>query len=135
MKPLKMQFQELSTALQSLHRDLLMMEAKLLEGETGRKLTPYELLHASLNDPNLAWLRQISSLIVTIDTTIDEATNLGATEAVQIANAVLTLFEKPPALIDTDFWTKYAKYLNSNPDVIMKHAQVKSLVGNLRPKM
>ena len=84
---LKKQFQELSTALQSLHRDLLMMEAKTLEGESGRKLSPYDLLHASLHDPNLAWLRQISSLIVNSATPITPAG--GSLFPVQVTGAGL----------------------------------------------
>lgn len=134
-KDLKRKFQELSTALQSLHRDLLMKEAKHLEGESGRKLTPYELLHASLNDPNLAWLRQLSTLIVNIDTTVDEAQNLSSSEAAQISDSVLTLLEKPAGLIETDFWRHYSDYLSHDVDIIMKHSQVKALVAELRPKM
>lgn len=132
---LKKKFQELSTGLADLHRSLLMLEAKKLESETGRKITPYELLHASLHDPNMAWLRQMSAMIVTIDTTIDEATNLGTKEASQIAVEVLTLIEKPASLIATDFWTKYSNYLSDNAEIIMKHSKVKSLIENLRPRM
>jgi hypothetical protein len=131
---LKRRFQELSQALQELHKDLLMLEAKNLEVETGRKITPYELLHASLHDPNMMWLRQMSALIVMIDTTIDEATNLSGQESNQIADEVITLLEKPKGLIATDFWTKYSQYLAVNPDIILKHSNVKTLAGNLRPK-
>lgn len=132
---LKKTFQDVSAALRDLHKDLLMLEAKHLETEMGRKITPYELLHASMHDPNLAWLRQISALIVTIDTTIDETTNLSGTEANQIASSVMVLLEKPPGLISTDFWSKYSAYLAHNPDIIMKHSKVKTLIENLKPKM
>lgn len=132
---LKAKFKALSAALMDLHRDLLMMEAKKLEGETERKITPYEILHASLHDPNMAWLRQMSALIVSIDTTIDETETLSAKEANQIANEVSTLLEKPAGLISTDFWTKYSAYLAQHPDIIMKHSRVKNLVEDLRPKM
>jgi hypothetical protein len=132
---MKKTFQEVSAALMDLHRDLLMLEARHLEGETGRKLTPYELLHASLHDPNLAWLRQISALIVSIDTTIDEIPNLSAKEANQIANEVLSLLEKPDGLDENDFWGKYTHYLAHHPDIVMKHSRVKTLVSEMRPKM
>lgn len=133
--PIKKRFQELSQALMDLHRDLLMMEAKTLESESGRRLSPYDLLHASLHDPNLAWLRQISALIVTIDTTIDETTNLSAQEANRIANEVLTLLEKPAGANETAFWSKYSGYLAHNADIIMKHSRVKTLVEALKPSM
>lgn len=132
---LKKTLQELSAALRDLHRDLLMLEAKVLEGELGRKLTPYELLDASLRDSNLAWLRQMSLLIVSIDTTIDEATNLSGKESNQIAAEVLALLEKPQGPTETAFWTKYTSYLSHNADIIMKHSRVKSLVGRLKPMM
>lgn len=132
---LKKTFQDLSAALMDLHRDLLMKEAHRLESESGRKMTPYELLHASLHDARLAWLRQISALIVTIDTTIDEATNLSAKEANQIANEVWMLLEKPTGSASLDFWTKYTQYLSHDAEIIMKHSRVKSTLDNLRPKM
>ena len=113
---LKNILQELSAALRDLHRDLLMLEAKTLENEMGRKLSPYDLLNASLRHPQLTWLRQVSILIVSIDTTIDEATNLSAKEANQIANEVLTLLEKPHS--ESEFWTKYSGYLSNNADIM-----------------
>ncbi len=116
-----------------LHKALLMLEAKKLEQAEGRKLTPYELLNASLQDPALAWLRVISQLIVNIDTIIDETPSLSNQDANRVANEVLTALEKPMGLITTDFWTHYTEYLSSNPDIIMMHSKVKTLLTSLRP--
>ncbi|MGE3684596.1 MAG: hypothetical protein AB7G93_23005 [Bdellovibrionales bacterium] len=132
---LKATFKELSTALQSLHRDLLMLEAKKLEAELGRKITPYELLHASLNDPGMAWLRLMSELIVNIDTILDEMPNLSGQEAGRVASQVLNIIERPAEPVDTDFWRNYSKYLSSNPEVIMKHSRVKEILERLRPNL
>ena len=132
--PLKKTLQELSAALRDLHRDLLLLEAKVMEEALGRKLSPYDLLNASLRDPKLNWLRQISILIVSIDTTIDEATNLSGKEANQIASEVLALLERPPGDTESEFWSKYSSYL-SNAEIIMKHSRVKTLLGLLRPRM
>lgn len=132
---LKGKFKELSSSLMDLHRTLLMLEAKTLETESGRAITPYELLHATLHDPNLAWLRAISQLIVNIDTIIDEATNLSSKESIQVASAVSNLLENPQGAQVQDFWTHYTKYLSSNADVIMKHSKVKSIISNFSPKM
>ena len=132
---LKKNFQELSTALMDLHKTLLMLEAKQMETESGRKITPYELLHASLHDPKLAWLRAISQLIVTIDTIVDETPNLSGKEASQVASEVLTLLEKPQPGATQEFWLQYSKYLSHNPDIIMKHSHVKTLLGGISPKM
>jgi hypothetical protein len=132
---LKQKFKELSAALIELHRQLLMLEAKKLASESGRPMTPYELLHASLNDPKLAWLRFMSELIVNIDTIVDETPNLSSKEASQVADEVSNLLEKPQTTDNRDFWTGYSKYLSENPDIIMKHSQVKALLTNLRPKM
>ncbi len=130
---LKSVFIELSTSLKDLHRDLLMLEAKKMEARMGRKVNPYELLNASLHDASFAWLRTMSELIVQIDTVIDETPNLSAQESHRVANEVLTVLEKPPGLIATDFWTHYSDYLASNADVIMRHSTVKEILGRLRP--
>lgn len=130
---LKKRLEQLSTSIQSLHRDLLMLEARKLEAQTGHKMTPYELLHASLNDPNLAWLRQMSALIVSIDETTDDAPNLSAQDANKIANEVLALIE-PPAGATNDFWTKYTAYLADSPEITMKHSTVKRQISELRPQ-
>lgn len=132
---LKRKFKELSSVLIELHRTLLMLEAKKLESESGRPMTPYELLHASLHDPKLAWLRFMSELIVNIDTIIDETPNLSSKEASQVADEVSTLLEKPQTPDNKDFWTGYSKYLSENPDIIMKHSHLKELLTNLRPRM
>lgn len=132
LKPL---FQDISRALTELHRELLMREATKLESEGGRKISPYELLHASLYDPRLAWLRPMSALIVVIDTMIDEAPNLSGQEASQIANEVLSLLERPASGSDSDFWSKYSSYLSHDADVIMRHSKVKAHIASLRPKM
>jgi hypothetical protein len=133
MADLKKKFDDLSKGLMELHRALLMLEAKKLEQAAGKKLTPYELLGASLQDPALAWLRVISQLIVTIDTVIDETPVLSNQDANRVANEVLTALEKPPGLIATDFWTRYSEYLHSNPDIIMMHSKVKAFLTELRP--
>lgn len=132
---LKSIFNELSNSLKDLHRDLLMLEAKRLEGERGKKLSPYDLLHASLNDTSLAWLRTMSELIVQIDTVVDETPNLSAQDSHRVANEVLNVLEKPAGLIATDFWTNYSNYLNHNADIIMRHSKVKTLLARLRPSM
>lgn len=112
-----------------------MLEAKRLEGEQGKALSPYELLHASLNDPSLAWLRKMSELIVNIDTIIDETPNLSAQDTHRVANEVLLVLEKPTGLITTDFWTNYSLYLANNADIIMRHSKVKEILGQLRPSI
>jgi hypothetical protein len=133
--PLKQALEQLSTALQALHKELLMLEAKTLESESGRKLNPYELLNASLNDPKLSWLRSLSALIVQIDTIVDEAENLSGKESNEISSLVLALLEKPEAHQPQHFWLKYSAYLSHQPDVIMRHSKVKDLVSKLRPMM
>lgn len=131
---LKRYLQDLSTALQELHRDLLMSEAKAFQTETGKQMNPYELLSASLHDPRFSWLRQMSAAIVHIDTIVDEVTNLTANDANQIANEVLALIEKPMESHSQEFWNKYTPHLN-NPDTIMRHSKVKTILESLKPKM
>ncbi len=128
-------FRELTQALIDLHRELLMLEAKALEGESGRKVSPYELLHASLNNPSFSWLRLMSEMIVNIDTIIDETPKLSGKEANWVSNEVLNLIEKPQGAVQSEFWQKYSHHLSANPDIIMKHSRVKEVLKDLRPSM
>lgn len=123
----------LSQALQELHRDLLMLQARSLATENGKAINPYELLRASLHDPAFAWLRKMSTLIVHIDTIVDEVENLSGRETNEIADLVLALIEKPEPKVDQEFWDRYSAHLSSNPDIIMKHSKVKELLSALRP--
>lgn len=132
---LKKNLLELSAALKDLHKELLMLEAKNLQASADHRLSPYEILHASLNNPAFAWLRSMSLLIVNIDTVVDETQTLSGKEANQVADAVLGLLEKPLQPPESDFWQKYSGYLSENPDIIMKHSQVKSIIAILRPNM
>ena len=132
---LKKSFDELSRAIQRLHRALLMAESRRLTAETGREFTPYELLNASLNDPSLAWLRRLSTLIVDIDTLVDDAPNLGATEATAVSAKVSGLLDQPTNESPAEFWDKYTAGINADPDLVLQHARIKDMVGALRPRM
>lgn len=129
---LKIALQGLSQALQELHRTLLLTEAQRLSNESGAPVNPYDLLQASLHDPSFAWLRQMSMLIVHIDMVVDETENLSGTEANQIHELVLRLIEKPDEGKDQEFWSKYSAYLN-DPEIIMMHSKVKTILGSLAP--
>jgi hypothetical protein len=133
---IKKTFKELSGSLMALHKDLLMLEAKLLEADRGKKLTPYELLNATLTDPKLAWLRKLSELIVNIDTIVDETENLSAQESHRVANEVLLIIEKPAdGFADDIFWVRYSEYLAHNPDIIMRHSALKQIIDRIKPVM
>jgi hypothetical protein len=130
-EPLKKAFQDLSQALQSLHRSLLMLQANQLN--EGEPVNPYDLLQATLHDPAFAWLRKMSALIVHVDTIIDETPTLGGVEANQVHDQVLRLIEKPDPKLDQDFWNHYSAHLANNPEIIMKHSNVKTILERLRP--
>lgn len=125
----------LSHALQSLHRDLLMLQARSLSQEDGKPINPYELLRASLHDPAFSWLRKMSALIVHIDTIVDEIDNLSGRETGEIANMVLALIEKPEASLNQEFWIRYSAHLSTDPNIIMKHSKVKEILSALKPNL
>lgn len=125
----------LSQALQSLHRDLLMLQARSLSQEDGKPINPYELLRASLHDPAFSWLRKMSALIVHIDTIVDEIDNLSGRETGEIANMVLALIEKPDSNLNQEFWTHYSAHLSTDPNIIMRHSKVKEILSVLKPNL
>lgn len=104
------------------HRLLLEMERVELERTRGR-LAPNEYLQAVLNDPEFAWLRPASQLIVQIDEALDEAEQEHVPVASDVTASLLAqvraLFTPVPPT--TTFATRYLQMLQRHPDVVFAH--------------
>ncbi|HVA58299.1 MAG: hypothetical protein WBQ26_15015 [Gemmatimonadaceae bacterium] len=115
----------LKTARQGLlrvHRLLLEMERVELERSRGR-LAPNEYLQAVLHEPEFAWLRPASQLIVQIDEALDEADREEGPVASDLTASLLAqvralLTPIPPT---TAFATRYLQMLQRHPDVVFAH--------------
>ena len=109
-----------------LHKLLLDTERIRYEQVRGR-VSKDELLQLAINHDQFAWLHHLSELIVQIDELIhaDEPVTSEAIAAL-IADARLLL---TPDEAGNDFAVKYDAALQRNPDVVLAHADLVTLLA------
>ena len=121
------QLGELHMALLRLHKVLLDDERAVYEREHGR-IGGTKMLDLVINDPQFAWLRRISELIVEVDE-ITESELPGAEDE---AKAVLTHIRSllVPGQSGNEFQKKYDDALQRQPDAVLIHGQVISILSH-----
>jgi hypothetical protein len=109
-----------------LHKLLLGTERIRYEQVRGR-VSKGELLQLVINHDQFAWLHRLSELIVQIDELIhsDEPITSEAIAAL-IADVQILL---TPDEVGNDFAVKYDMVLQRNPDVVLAHADVVTLLA------
>ena len=109
-----------------LHKLLLDTERIRYEQVRGR-VSKGELLQLAINHDQFAWLHRLSELIVQIDELIhsDEPVTSEAIAAL-IADVQILL---TPDEVRNDFAVKYDMALQRNPDVVLAHADVLTLLA------
>ena len=116
---------DLRKGLLHLHKTLLDWEQSAYERIHGR-VSAAELLKAIVEDPQFAWLRPISELIVRIDTTVDTEPPVGAVEVealVARARAVTAADETGPPHAQ-----RYHTALQEHPDAVFAHRDVANVL-------
>jgi len=106
--------------LLELHKALLDAERERYERTHG-KVTAGKMLQLAFQDPQFAWLRSMSELIVRIDELLDnkEAIDADLEDLLTSARALLT-----PAGQSTAFAREYEAALQRDPHVVVLHARV-----------
>jgi hypothetical protein len=109
-----------------LHKLLLDTERIRYEQVRGR-VSKGELLQLVINHDQFAWLHRLSELIVQIDEVIhsDEPVTSEAIAAL-IADVRILL---TPDEVGNDFAVKYDMAIQRNPDVVLAHADVVTLLS------
>ena len=115
---------DLRNSLLHLHKALLDLEREDFEKRAGR-VNSAELLQVVLNDPQFAWLRQISAAVVQIDEILSADEAPSGDEVQELPAQLRALFT---ASTDSDFREKYQIALQREPAVVMAHAKVMSLL-------
>ena len=116
---------DLRKALLHLHKTLLDWEQSAYERVHGR-VSAAELLKVIVEDPQFAWLRPISELIVRIDTTVETEPPAGAVEVealVARARAVTAADEA-----GTPHAQRYHTALQEHPDAVFAHRDVATVI-------
>ena len=120
---------DLRQALLRLHKTLLDWERAGYERIHGRQ-TSNDLLNALLNDPQFAWLRPISQLIVRIDELLGEKTPPMRNDVDAVVSQVKSLTS--PKAEGTIYERRYDTVLQENPDAVFAHRDVLKLLKDER---
>lgn len=116
-------FGELLFALRILHQRLLAATQIDFEKLHGRVAGPGLLLQLAVNDPLFAWLRPLSQQIAALDEIAAE--DIDADTVAAAYRSVAALIDEPGA-----FQASYHVFLQSHPDVVMAHAELRRWIPN-----
>ncbi len=120
---------DLRQALLRLHKTLLDWERGGYERIHGRQ-TSHDLLTALLNDPQFAWLRPISQLIVRIDEILGEKTLPMRNDVDAIVAQVKTLTS--PNENGNTYERRYDMALQEHPDAVFAHRDLLAVLKEER---
>ncbi len=121
---------DLSQRLLRLHKALLEVQRRDHDAERLPVRSRGELLQLVLQDPEFAWLRTLSTLIVQVDELVQD-------DELATEDDALGLMERVRGLIQhggngggsAEFGERYKAALQSSPDVVVAHGAVVALLG------
>ena len=116
---------ELSLRLLALHKLLLDRERGVYESRHGATATGSDLLRLLLQDEQFAWLRHLSMLVAQIDDLVDSDEPLSPDAAQQAYREAYRLLASGDR---GAFQDKYRDALQESPDVVMAHANIRTLL-------
>ena len=108
------------------HKLLLDRERAIYEKANGPVDGPGPFLALALGDPNFAWLKQISALVIEIDEALSRRSQAGQPEADAIVAQVRELMK--PREEGTDFQVRYYDALQESPDVVILQCRIEQLL-------
>lgn len=120
---MKKQVVEISKQLRRLHKDLLDFQVLIHQDLNEKKFGPYEILHLSIQDPEFAWLRKLSEMIVAIDIQEEENPNLLQADFDKIKNEICDLLVNESES-NRDFHFRYQNALTKKPELKIHQAQL-----------
>jgi hypothetical protein len=115
----------LRQALLRLHKTLVDWERSGYERIHGRQ-SSHDLLQALLNDPQFAWLRPLSQLIVRIDEILEDESPPMRHDVVAVVSQVRILTS--PNQSGNIYERRYDMALQEEPDAIFAHRDVHALL-------
>lgn len=118
-------------ALFRLHKALVDAERGALERRSG-PLTSGLFLQALLQDPELAWLRPFSGLIVEIDEALANSHSLSASDTGAFLERVGDLLGSAEAPDEVRTGSRYGEASRRDPDVLLAHVELMSRVRDWR---
>ncbi|WP_159587416.1 hypothetical protein [Chelativorans xinjiangense] len=116
---------ELSSALKSLHRALILAEA----GDEEALKNPYTLLFALIDDPRFAWTSRLSQLIVRLDEMLQEEFST-ADDLLPFRDEVARMLGEEEGE-DAEFRLRYLTALQKAPDVALATGGLRRVLAKL----
>lgn len=126
--PRRVAIRDVARGLRELHRALLDYAQAGYERTHGPVGGPGRLLHLVMHDPAFGWLHAMSELMVDIDELLDGEL-LTETDAAAVRSEVEELISPPSGA--TDFSRRYVAALQEDTDLVLTHARVRHLLGQL----
>ena len=120
---------ELRRLLLQLHKTLIDWQRAEYEGQHGRLQTT-QLLNVMFNDPEFAWLRSMSGLIVRIDEALDVKPGKPEIETGPLVAGARELVS-PEA--GTPYAQRYHAALQELPDAVLAHRDLITLLKMKKP--
>lgn len=111
----------MTRALQELHRTLLQYQRREYEKHFGRIGSDFYVLQLAAEDAEFAWLRALSNEMIRIDTAISGKDMVTAADLRLAGDRVRFLLT--PDASGNSFQSHYDRAMQTNPDIIMAHAQ------------
>jgi hypothetical protein len=108
---------EIRSLLLDLHRELLQVERVRLERVSGR-LTEGAFLQEVIDNPSMAWLGALTTLIALLDEVEEEEDR---TRADQLRSSCVAQIRQLLERSDGEFSTKYKGILQDSPSVVVAH--------------
>jgi hypothetical protein len=108
------------------HKLLLDRERGIYEKANGAIDGPGPFLSLALRDPNFAWLKQISTLVIEIDEALSrrsKADQSAADAIVAQAREVMRPLEQ-----GTDFQARYYHAVQESPDIVILQCRIEQLL-------
>ena len=118
-------------ALLRLHKSLLEMERRSYERQYGG-VNAGELFRLVLDNPQFAWLHNLSEFVVRIDETLTSEAPVAPDDAVMALDLARKMFA--PAASGDGFQKKYFDAIQSDPAVVMEHAELVRLFASAPPE-
>ena len=122
----------LAHALRSLHRVLAERARRDLETERSTVIQPGAWLSILTTDPQFAWLRSLSELMVDLDVFL-EADPAPADDDAAAVRADVERLIAPSTVpgTETDFSRHYWRYVHDEPGVAVVHGEIRQVLDRL----
>jgi hypothetical protein len=125
--PARQKLVALREALLRIHKSLLEMERRTYEKESGT-VNAGELFRLVVDNPQFAWLHNISEFVVRIDEVLSSDEGVTDTDSHVAISLARKIFA--PSEVGDSFQKKYFDAIQMDPAVVMEHAELARLFHN-----